>query len=189
MAHADIPTPLTHAQLGRDKPRNAKLALMLLALVVGMVGMAYAAVPLYSLFCQVTGYGGTTQRATANPKGLIAREMETRFDVTVSKGLPISVTPARPVTDPIGKSHTISYRVTNHSAKVVKTTAGFNVTPDKAGLYFNKIQCFCFTEQMLQPGETVDMPVTYFVDPDIDKDKDLRTVKAITLSYTFYAAD
>lgn len=169
--------------------RNRRVAIALVAVVAGMLGLAYAAVPLYSLFCQVTGYGGTTQVAEANLKGVIDRQIETRFDVTVAKGLPIKVIPARPVTDAIGNSETISYRVTNTSDKVLKTTAGFNVTPDKAGLYFNKIQCFCFTEQTLQPGETVDMPVTYFVDPDIDKDKDLKTVKAITLSYTFYAAD
>lgn len=185
MAHTDV-----HSELpGAPRNRNTLIAVILLGLTAGMLGLAYAAVPLYSLFCQVTGYGGTTQTADANLKGVIAREMQTRFDVTVSKGLPISVTPARPVLDPIGKSHTVSYRVTNNSDKVLKTTAGYNVTPDKAGIYFNKIQCFCFTEQTLQPGETVDMPVTYFVDPDIDQDKDLTTVKAITLSYTFYAAD
>lgn len=168
---------------------NLRVALILGGLVAGMVGMAYAAVPLYNIFCQVTGYGGTTQVATSNPKGTIDREMTTRFDATVSAGLPITVRPAAHVTDPIGNAHTVTYIATNNSDQELTTTASFNVTPDLAGVYFNKIECFCFTEQTLAPGETVEMPVTFFIDPDIDDKAELDTVKEITLSYTFYPSE
>ncbi len=167
--------------------RNRRLALTLGVLVAAMVGAAYAAVPLYDLFCQVTGIGGTTQVSAGNPKGAIAREMTVRFDSNVEGGLPWSVVPAKPVTDRIGNVETVIYLATNHSNKPVTGQAIFNVTPESTGIYFNKIECFCFTEQTLQPGETVEMPVTFFVDPDIDQNRDLRTVRDITLSYTFYA--
>lgn len=168
---------------------NLKIAGILAVLVVGMIGMAYAAVPLYQIFCQATGYGGTTQRATGNLKGVITREMTTRFDATISSGLPIRVHAAKPIIDPIGQAQTVTFKATNLTARPITTTASFNVTPEKAGVYFNKIECFCFTEQVLAPGETVDMPVTFFIDPDLDQDKDLTTVKEITLSYTFYPSD
>lgn len=169
--------------------QNMRIAGTLVLLVAGMVGLSYAAVPLYQIFCQVTGYGGTTQRADANLKGVISREMTTRFDATIASGLPISVRAAKPVTDAVGNAQTVVYTATNLTAREVTTTASFNVTPEKAGIYFNKIECFCFTEQTLKPGETVEMPVTYFVDPDLDSDKDLTTIKEITLSYTFYPSD
>jgi cytochrome c oxidase assembly protein subunit 11 len=146
-------------------------------------------VPLYQLFCQVTGYGGTTQTAGANPKGVIAREMKVRFDVNVENSLDWTVTPAAAITDKIGQVDTVNYVATNHSNKPVTGQAIFNVVPEKAGVYFNKIECFCFTEQTLQPGETVDMPIVFFVDPDLDDNHELATIKEITLSYTFYASD
>jgi cytochrome c oxidase assembly protein subunit 11 len=167
--------------------RNRNVAVVLLLVAVGMVGAAYAAVPLYQLFCQVTGYGGTTRVASDNPKGVIAREMTVRFDSNIDAALPWSVVPAKPVTGPIGEVETVVFVAHNLSNEVITGQAGFNVAPGLAGSYFNKIECFCFTEQTLQPGETVEMPVTFFVDPDIDKNKDLSTVKDITLSYTFYA--
>ena len=169
--------------------RNLKLGLMIVGVPLVMLGMAYAAVPLYYAFCAATGYGGTTRVAQANPKGVIAREMTVRFDGNVDGNLPWRVIPAKPVTDHVGSVETINFTVTNASTETTTGQAVFNVTPDLAGSYFNKIQCFCFTEQTLKPGETVEMPVTFFVDPDIDKDKDLRTVQDITLSYTFYALD
>ena len=167
---------------------NKRVGLILGGLVVAMIGMAYAAVPLYTLFCQVTGFGGTTQVADGNPKGVIDREMTVRFDSNVEGGLAWRVTPARPVTDKIGNVETIDFVATNLSDKPITGQAIFNVTPEATGIYFNKIECFCFTEQTLQPGETVQMPVTFFVDPDIAQDQDLDTIKTITLSYTFYAA-
>lgn len=176
-------------QHGSNSPGNLRVALILAGIVAGMVGVAYAAVPLYQIFCQVTGYGGTTQVAESNLKGTIAREMTTRFDATVSAGLPITVEPASLITDPIGSARTVTYVATNLSDRELHTTASFNVTPDLAGIYFNKIECFCFTEQTLQPGETVEMPVTFFIDPDIDARAELDTIKEITLSYTFYPSE
>lgn len=169
--------------------RNRRLGMTLLAVVGGMVGLAFASVPLYQLFCQVTGFGGTTQVAEANPKGVIAREMRIRFDVNVEKTLPWTVKPAASITDRIGNVDTVNYIATNNSDKPMTGQAIFNVVPEQAGVYFNKIECFCFTEQTLQPGETVEMPIVFFVDPDIDENRELKTIKEITLSYTFYASD
>lgn len=168
---------------------NLKVAALCMGVVIAMAGLAYAAVPLYQIFCQVTGYGGTTQRADANLKGVISRAMTTRFDATISSGLPISVKAARPVMSEIGAATTVIYTATNLTAREIVTTASFNVTPNLAGVYFNKIECFCFTEQVLAPGESVEMPVTFFIDPDLDTNPDLDTVREITLSYTFYASD
>jgi cytochrome c oxidase assembly protein subunit 11 len=172
-----------------SRNRNRWVAYALTGLVAAMVGMAYAAVPLYSIFCRVTGYGGTTQRATGNPKGIIDRDMTVRFDSNMTAGIPWTVTPASPVTAKIGSIETIDFVAHNNSDKPVTGQASFNVSPAATGAFFNKIQCFCFTKQTLQPGETVQMPVVFFVDPDIAKDHDLDTVRDITLSYTFYASD
>ena len=168
--------------------RNLRVGLLVLAIPLAMLVAAYAAVPLYEMFCRLTGFGGTTQVATDNPKGTIARDMTVRFDSNVGD-ISWRVVPAKPVTADIGTVETVTYRVTNLSTKALTGTAVFNVTPELAGAYFNKIECFCFTEQTLAPGESVDMPVTFFVDPDLDEDRDLRTVREITLSYTFYAAN
>lgn len=169
--------------------RNRRLGVTLMAVAAGMVGLAFASVPLYQLFCQVTGFGGTTQVAEANPKGVIAREMKVRFDVNVERSLNWTVKPAAAITDQIGRVDTVNYIATNNSDKPITGQAIFNVVPEKAGVYFNKIECFCFTEQTLQPGETVEMPIVFFVDPDIDENHELKTIKEITLSYTFYASD
>ena len=169
--------------------KNRRLAYGLAGFVLFMVGAAYAAVPLYQLFCQVTGFGGTTQVAADNPKGVIAREMTVRFDSNVESGLAWRVTPAKPITDRIGTVDTVNYIATNTSDKPITGQAIFNVTPEQTGIYFNKIECFCFTEQTLQPGETVEMPIVFFVDPDIDANAELGTIREITLSYTFYAVE
>ncbi len=167
---------------------NRRIAVMLGVFVVGMVGMAFAAVPLYALFCDVTGFDGTTQVSDGNPKGTIAREMTVSFDSNVESSLNWTVTPSRPVTGKIGEVTTVTYVATNHSDKTVTGSAVFNVVPETTGAYFNKIECFCFTEQTLKPGETVEMPVTFFVDPDLAKNEELDPVRQITLSYTFYAS-
>lgn len=170
--------------------RNKRMAFVGLGIAATMVGVAYAAVPLYQLFCQVTGFGGTTQVASADsPKGVIARQMTVRFDSNVSSDLPWTVKPAASISDGIGQVDTVSYVATNNSDQPLTGTATFNVTPQKAGVYFNKIECFCFTEQTLQPGETVEMPIVFFVDPELDQNQELATIKEITLSYTFYASD
>ncbi|MBN9307924.1 cytochrome c oxidase assembly protein [Devosia sp.] len=173
----------------RDKHqgRNKRIGLTLVVVVAAMVGAAYASVPLYRLFCQLTGLDGTTQVSSGNPKGVIAREMTVRFDSNVEGGLPWTITPARPITDKIGTVDTVVFTAHNSSDRPITGQAIFNVTPEQTGIYFNKIECFCFTEQTLQPGETVEMPIVFFVDPDIAEDKNLDTVRDITLSYTFYA--
>ena len=172
-----------------SRNRNRWAAYALTGLVALMVGMAYAAVPLYKIFCQVTGYGGTTQRAESNPKGVIDRQVTVRFDSNITAGVPWTVTPASPVTAKIGSIQTIDFIAHNNADKPVTGQASFNVSPAGTGAFFDKIQCFCFTQQTLQPGETVHMPVVFFVDPDIAKDHDLDTVRDITLSYTFYPSD
>jgi len=183
MTDAPHPEPLI------SRNRNRWAAYALTAVVALMVGAAYAAVPLYKIFCQVTGYAGTTQRAEGNPKGIIDRPMTVRFDSNITAGIPWTVTPASPVTAKIGTVQTIEFIAHNNSDKPVTGQASFNVSPEQTGQYFDKIQCFCFTQQTLQPGETAHMPVVFFVDPDIAKDHDLDTIRAITLSYTFYASN
>lgn len=183
---AELHHPAVDPALAR---RNKRVAFAGLFLAAGMVGLAYASVPLYQLFCQLTGFGGTPQVAGDAPKGMIDRQMTVRFDSNVANDLAWSVTPAVSITDNIGNVDTVNYVATNNSDKPITGMAVFNVSPDKAGAYFNKIECFCFTEQTLQPGETVDMPIVFFVDPELADNQELDTIKEITLSYTFYASD
>ena len=167
--------------------RNRLTALVAAAVVAGMVGMAYAAVPLYRVFCQVTGYGGTTQVAEQASGAVGARTIEVRFDASTAGGMPWRFVPAqRAVTVRIGEQKLAFYEASNPTARTVAGNATYNVTPAKAGLYFSKIECFCFTEQVLQPGQTVDMPVSFFIEPAILDDRNLDDVKTITLSYTFF---
>jgi Cytochrome oxidase assembly factor len=184
MADATVPLPPVN-----PARRNRRVASVLAGTAIAMVGLAFASVPLYQLFCQVTGFGGTPQVASENPKGVIDREMKVRFDVNIDPALDWTIRAAAPVTDRIGKVDTVNYIATNNSDKPVTGMAIFNVVPEKAGVYFNKIECFCFSEQTLQPGETVEMPIVFFVDPDLDENHELNTIKEITLSYTFYASD
>ena len=157
--------------------------------VVGMVGMSFAAVPLYRVFCQVTGFGGTPQRAEAAPEGTIDREVTVRFDANIGNGLGWSFRPMeRQIKLRVGEVAEVRFLVENRGSETSTGTATFNVTPDATGAYFNKLACFCFSEQTLKPGERVEMPVQFFVDPAIAGDKDLNYVDAITLSYTFYPA-
>ncbi len=169
---------------------NTVLAIGLLGLVAGMAGLAYASVPLYRLFCQVTGYGGTTQAAAAAPGSSgEARLITVRFDAMVSPSLPWTFEPVvRAVEVKLGEDHLATYRATNLSDRPAAGMATFNVTPHKAGLYFNKIACFCFDRQVLEPGQSVEMPVSFYVDPALAGDPNLDEVKTITLSYTFFAA-
>lgn len=172
---------------GQQQRRHLILAISLGAFVAGMVGMSYAAVPLYQIFCQVTGYGGTTQRAESAPTQILDKIIEVRFDANTARGLPWKFRPAQKTIEiKIGESALVHYEAENNSDKEVVGTATFNVTPETAGVYFNKIECFCFTEQVLKPGERVDMPVTFFIDPEIAKDPEAKHIKEITLSYTFF---
>ncbi|EKF19872.1 cytochrome c oxidase assembly protein [Nitratireductor pacificus] len=166
--------------------RNRNAAVLCLAMVGGMVGMAYAAVPLYQLFCQVTGYGGTTQRVEQYSDTVLDRKITVRFDANTN-GVPWEFRPVqREVTMRIGETMQISYMSRNLSNQPTSGTATFNVSPPRAGAYFNKVECFCFTEQELQPGESYDMPVVFFVDPEIVNVPELKDIKTITLSYTFF---
>lgn len=169
---------------------NKRIAAFCVGGVAAMGALSYAAVPLYKLYCQVTGSGGTTQRAEKPSDVVLERMMTVRFDGNVSKELPWKFKPAVAKMDiKIGETGLAIYTATNTSDKPVKGTAMFNVSPDLAGAHFNKIECFCFKEQTLLPGETVDMPVTFYVDPAIVKDRDAAHIKEITLSYTFYPID
>ncbi len=172
-----------------QKRSNLSIAIICAGIVLGMVGLSYAAVPLYQLFCQVTGFGGTTQVSAGNVNGIIDRTMSVRFDSNISSDLQWTVKPAPTMTDKIGVVQVVNYVATNTSDKEITATATFNVAPDIAGAYFNKIECFCFTEQTLAPGESVEMPITFFLDPDLDGVPELDTVREITLSYTFFNVD
>lgn len=170
--------------------RNGRTAGFAALLVLAMVGLAFASVPLYRLFCQVTGIDGTTQRAAAAPGPVAGKEVAIRFDANIAPALPWRFGPEKPreiVT--IGEREMAFYTAKNLSARPVKGTATFNVTPVQAGKYFSKIQCFCFNEQVLKPGEEVRMPVVFFVDPRILQDADTKEISEITLSYTFYPVD
>ena len=169
--------------------RNLRTGIVLAGVAVGMVGLSFASVPLYRLFCQVTGFGGTTQVADAVPGAVGERVIKVRFDAGVNPTLPWSFEPIqRELSLRVGESGLAVYRARNLAAEPATGTAIFNVTPLKAGKYFSKVQCFCFDEQRLEPGEEVDMAVQFFVDPAILDDRNLDEVKTITLSYTFYRA-
>lgn len=170
--------------------KNRRVAVAAASVFAFMVGAAYAAVPLYDLFCRVTGFGGTTQVAEAESDYVIDRIVTIRFDGNVNKSLPWKFKPEqRSVTFKMGETAQLAYLATNVSENTTVGTSTFNVSPPTAGIYFNKLDCFCFTEQALEPGETVEMPVVFFVDPEMDKDPELKHVKEITLSYTFFPVD
>ena len=172
------------------KNKNTRLLVTLSAVVVTMVGAAYAAVPLYDLFCQVTGYGGTTQVASQDADHILDRTVEVRFDASQERGLPWTFEPMQSsLTVQVGETSLAFYRATNNSDHPVTGMATYNVTPFKAAPYFSKLECFCFTEQTLQPGESVEMPVLFFVDPLMDEERRMDDVRTITLSYTFFEQD
>ncbi len=169
---------------------NRKTAIIISGVAVAMVGLSFAAVPAYRAFCQVTGWGGTTQRAEAAADRTLERQITIRFDATVNHDLPWRFKPEQvSQTLHIGATGLAFYEAENFSNRPVTGRATFNVSPAKAGIYFKKIECFCFTEQTLQPGEKVSMPVTYFVDPALASDRNLDDVQTITLAYTFFGWD
>lgn len=172
--------------------KTTRTGLLAAGLAFGMVGVGYASVPLYRLFCQVTGFAGTTQKAVgqAAPGAVAGQTMSVRFDANHAPNLPWKFQPEqrREVVN-VGAQDIVFYEAQNLSDKAVTGTATFNVTPSQAGKYFTKIQCFCFTEQTLQPGQKVRMPVVFYVDPAILKDPAANNIEEITLSYTFYPVD
>ena len=168
---------------------NRRTATIMGIIVAAMVGLAFASSPLYRAFCEATGFDGTTQRAERAP-GAVAGEIKVRFDANIHPGLPWRFEPVQNMVNIAPGARTqIFYRAKNLSARPWTGQAVFNVTPDTVGKYFKKIQCFCFTEQTLKPGEDVRMPVVFFVDPELRKDPDTKDVHEITLSYTFYPVE
>ncbi|PZV36692.1 cytochrome c oxidase assembly protein [Mesorhizobium kowhaii] len=172
------------------KNTNRVVAFVCLAFFGGMIGMAYAAVPLYKMFCQATGYGGTTRRATQQyANRVLDRDIVVRFDANIA-GVPWDFQPVdRSMTMKIGETVQAHYQATNKFDRPVTGRATFNVQPELAGPYFNKVECFCFTDTTLKPGETLDMPVVFYVDPDIVNVPELKDVKTITLSYTMFPVE
>jgi len=167
-----------------------RTAFACVGVAVGMVGLAYASVPLYDLFCKVTGFGGTPIIRDANGSEIMDRTIAVRFDSNVAPGLNWRFAPEKPeVKVRLGETTTVTYKVTNTGDRASTGIATYNVQPDLAGTYFSKLECFCFTEQTLKAGQTADMPVVFFVDPKIRKDPDTREIDEITLSYTFYPVE
>ncbi|TIO07171.1 MAG: cytochrome c oxidase assembly protein [Mesorhizobium sp.] len=178
---------VTHPQ---KKNTNRIVAGVCVAFFGGMIGMAYAAVPLYAMFCQATGYGGTVKRATQQyADRVLGRDITIRFDANTA-GVPWQFQPvARSITVKIGETAEAHYSATNKLSYATAGRATFNVQPELAGPYFNKVECFCFTDTTLKPGETLDMPVVFYVDPDIVNVPELKELKTITLSYTMFPVE
>jgi cytochrome c oxidase assembly protein subunit 11 len=173
--------------MSADKKRMRRTALIAAAVVLGMTGMAFAAVPLYDAFCKVTGYGGTTQEAQAAPTQILDQRIEVRFDANTSPDLPVEFAPKQnSETLRIGETGLAFYRVRNTSNEPVVARATYNVTPHVAGQYFAKLECFCFTDRVIAPGAEADLPVVFFVDPEIVSDPDTAEIETLTLSYTFF---
>ncbi len=167
--------------------RNRRTALLLSTIILAMVGLTAASVPLYRLFCQVTGYGGTTRAASAPPERVGGAPITVAFNADVAPDLPWAFQPLqRSVSVRPGEDRLVFYEAVNRGSEPVVGTAVFNVTPHKVGAYFNKLQCFCFEQQTLEPGERIEMGVSFFVDPAILDDPDARDVKQMVLSYTFF---
>ncbi len=173
----------------RRLPSAVTTAVLCAAVVAGMVGLSFAAVPLYRIFCQATGFGGTTQRAEKPADRVLDRKVTVRFDANVGNGLGWRFRPVtREVTLRVGETGEAHFSAENIMDAQATGTASFNVTPEQAGVYFTKIACFCFTDQTLKAGEKTDMPVIFYVDPKIAEDRSLDYIDTITLSYTFFPA-
>ena len=169
--------------------KHGRTALICVGVAFGMLGASFAAVPLYDLFCKVTGFGGTPMVGTAGAGKILDREMAVRFDANVAPGLGWKFEAESPeIKVKVGATQTVFYKVTNRSDRTVTGIATYNIAPDKGAAYFVKIQCFCFTEHTLKPGETFEAPVVFYIDPEIAQNRELDGVHAITLSYTYFAS-
>ncbi|MFN4025111.1 MAG: cytochrome c oxidase assembly protein [Hyphomonas sp.] len=165
---------------------NTKIGLIAGGVAAGMLTLALAAEPLYSAFCEVTGYGGTTRVATAGPQQILEQTVEVRFDANVAD-TPLIFRPLQgPQTVQIGQHGLAFYEVSNPTSREIRVIASYNVTPHMAGPYFNKLECFCFSERVIGPGESRKLPVVYFISPDVIEDRVARNLETITLSYTFF---
>ncbi|SFJ32616.1 cytochrome c oxidase assembly protein [Jannaschia pohangensis] len=174
----------------RSLTDNGRVVAMTVATVLGMGSLGWASVPLYDLFCRVTGYGGTTSRADAGVDRVLEETVLVRFDASKERGMPWDFKPVQTsMRVRIGETNLAFYEAHNPTDAPVAGTASFNVAPFVAGPHFVKIACFCFEEQILQPGETISMPVTFFVDPEILDDPEAKGIPEITLSYTFHVTD
>jgi cytochrome c oxidase assembly protein subunit 11 len=171
-------------------PKNmARTALICVGVAFGMLGLSFAAVPLYDLFCKATGFGGTPKVGTAATGKVLDRMMSVRFDANVAPGLGWKFEPESPqIEAQVGITQTVFYKVTNRSDRTVTGIATYNITPEQSAAYFVKIQCFCFTEHTLKPGESFEAPVVFYIDPEIAQNRELDGIKAITLSYTYFAS-
>ncbi len=178
---------MTNARADTKAKSKRLLAAGVVAVVGAMLGMSYAAVPLYRMFCAATGFGGTTQVAEHAPSNHGTRRLTVSFDANVAPGLDWSFAPETPrISVLTGETQTVFFKVTNRTDREVTARASYNVSPDISGAYFDKINCFCFTEQTLAPHETAEMPVVFFLDPALEQDKDMAVVAELTLSYTFF---
>lgn len=170
--------------------KNQKTLSIILLVVVGMIGLAFASVPLYNMFCAVTGFGGTTMVAKNLPDKVLDRTITIKFDANTSRNMNWDFRPEKhQETVKLGQQGLIAFVAKNRSTKPTAGTALYNVTPNKVGQYFQKIQCFCFDEQILTPGQEMQMPVMFFIDPKMNDDPDMDDVTTITLSYTFFPAE
>lgn len=174
----------------RAKSRRMEVsAAACVGLVAAMLGLAFAAVPLYDLFCRMTGFGGTTQVARAAPSTVLDRRIEVRFDSNTAPGLGLAFKPeARSASVRLGETGLAFYTVTNTTDRPITAVATYNVTPHKTGVFFQKLECFCFEDRVFQPGETIELPVVFYVDPELASSRDTKEVQTITLSYTFFEA-
>lgn len=170
------------------KPANlTRTALICAGVAMGMTGLSFASVPLYDMFCKATGFGGTPMVGTAGAGTILDRTMAVRFDANVAPGLGWTFQPENPeINLRVGQTQTVFYKITNRGSRASTGIATFNIAPEKGAAYFVKIQCFCFTEHTLQPGETLEAPVVFYIDPEIAGNRDLDGVKSLTLSYTYF---
>lgn len=174
-------------QTPQPQPRNGHIALWCLGIAAAMIGAAYASVPLYDLFCKTTGFDGTPIVRTNNSTQILDRPIAVRFDSNVAPGLDWRFEPETPeIKIKLGETTTVYYKVTNTGTKTTTGIATYNVQPDLAGSYFTKLECFCFTEQTLKPGESLESAVVFYVDPRLVEDPDIKDIGSITLSYTYF---
>ena len=174
----------------RNSARKATVTAVACAgLAFGMIGLAFASVPLYDMFCKATGFAGTPMTGTAGAGTILDRTMAVRFDANVAPGLGWTFTPESPeVSLRVGETKTVFYKITNKTSRASTGIASYNIAPEKGAAYFVKIQCFCFTEHTLQPGESLEAPVVFYIDPEIAGNRELDGMNAITLSYTYFAS-
>lgn len=174
----------------RERPKNlGSTALICAGVAMGMTGLSFAAVPLYDMFCKATGFGGTPMVGTAGASTILDRTMSVRFDANVAPGLGWTFTPESPeIALRVGETKTVFYKITNRTDRASTGIASYNIAPEKGAAFFVKIQCFCFTEHTLQPGESLEAPVVFYIDPEIAGNRELDGMNAITLSYTYFAS-